>query len=841
MFLQKVFGKRQRKVVIVQCRLSSTRLPEKALLSLGGKTVLEWVLLSMKKVKADKYYLATDIDSEKSLAPIAKKMKWDFYAGSKTDVLQRFVDVINLSKADIVLRATADNPFLFYEAAQELLDDFTKRYEGNSENEATDYMTYAGLPHGSGVEVFNAHSLVKAANQSSSPYDHEHVGPALYNHKEQFNCSFLKASHRFNFPKLRSTIDTPFDYKRAQQIVEFISGTELVKSPYTSEEILNALNQDFIKYQVLLIPCVQKGKGTGHLRRCLNIALENKNDIYIPLDASLPQTFEIEKEFREKGLNDFQIIRNLNEIENYNLIITDLFETDKNFALELEKKSSVLSIDEGSSDLNSADYLLDIIPTVNEKKVKRIVNCTNYSFMNLPKNVRNPEEKKSQIQNSLVVFGGEDPCDLTLKTAISLAQNNLFTSAIIPSNKNKDELESKIPENLKKYIKLISPVENLKEELYKYDLIVSHYGFTAFEAASANCHVLLVAPTKLHFKLSLSNNFICLNQNQINAKKISQILKTPEKLFNSIKSTEDKNLNQFITEVSKGSKRYCPICNSKENFSDRIIARTHKRTFRRCSQCKMIYMSWSIQEKTTAYNHDYFFADYQKQYGKTYLEDFDSIRSQGLRRITLIDFLYRKHNHKITPNILDIGCAMGPFLDAAANAMWQVFGIDVSQEAVEYVKNTLYYPAICTSFPNKNLCEQFGIDKFDAITMWYVIEHFSNLDDVLKSVSALLKKGGIFAFSTPNANGVSGKYNSQNFYENSPQDHYSIWEEKVAKSILKKYGFKVVKIISTGIHPERFPVSKKHGHLTSIQERTLSAASKILKLGDTFEIYCRKL
>ena len=38
-------------VVITQCRLSSTRLPRKALKDLGGKSVLEWVLNSMKKGK----------------------------------------------------------------------------------------------------------------------------------------------------------------------------------------------------------------------------------------------------------------------------------------------------------------------------------------------------------------------------------------------------------------------------------------------------------------------------------------------------------------------------------------------------------------------------------------------------------------------------------------------------------------------------------------------------------------------------------------------------------------------------------------------------------------------
>ena len=49
--------------VIVQCRLSSTRLPGKGLMDLYGKPVLSYVLQAMHKVKADYYYLATDKDS----------------------------------------------------------------------------------------------------------------------------------------------------------------------------------------------------------------------------------------------------------------------------------------------------------------------------------------------------------------------------------------------------------------------------------------------------------------------------------------------------------------------------------------------------------------------------------------------------------------------------------------------------------------------------------------------------------------------------------------------------------------------------------------------------------
>ncbi len=841
MFLQKVFGRKQRKVVIVQCRLSSTRLPRKALLLLGGKTVLEWVLLAMRQVKADKYYLATDIDSEAELAPIAKEMRWELYAGSKTDVLERFVEVINISKADIVLRATADNPFLFYEAAQDLLDDFMKRYEGDSENEATDYMTYSGLPHGSGVEVFNAHSLVKASSETDSSFDHEHVGPALYNHRDKYNCLFVRAPERYYFPKFRTTIDTAFDYKRALQIVNFVSGKEIVKSPYVTQQIVLALKEPYIKNQILFIPCVEKGCGTGHLRRCLELAFENKNDIYIPLDASLKEIPALVKEYREKGLEDFQIIRNLNGIENYSLVVTDLFKTDKNFAFELEKKCCVLALDEGSGDSSWADYILDIIPGINENS-KRLVNCTEHSFLNLPENVRSEEEKTAAVHNAIVVFGGEDPSDLTLKASICLAENSLFTTAVFSSEEKINEADKKIPNPLKKYIKFSLPIENLREQLFKYDLVVSHYGFTAFEAAKALCHVLLVSSTELHKKLSLANGFFCISPKDLTGKKITQILKSPENLFKILEGKKNGSLGEFIGKISTGEKRLCPVCARKETYLDALVARTSKRTYRRCSNCSIIYMSWSVQEESTSYNHDYFFDDYKKQYGKTYLEDFESIKAQGIRRISIIDFLYRKKNRSINPSLLDVGCAMGPFLAAASNAMWQVFGIDVSSEAVEYVKNTLSYPAVCGEFPFNDIASQFGVKQFDALTMWFVIEHFSDLDSVLSAVSSLVKKGGIFAFSTPNALGVSGKYNKQNFYENSPQDHYSIWETKTAKSILKKYGFKVVKIVPTGIHPERFPNIKNHGSgKNTVRSRTAKTLSKIFCLGDTFEIYCRKI
>ncbi len=260
----------------------------------------------------------------------------------------------------------------------------------------------------------------------------------------------------------------------------------------------------------------------------------------------------------------------------------------------------------------------------------------------------------------------------------------------------------------------------------------------------------------------------------------------------------------------------------------------------------MIYIGWTVKEKQTEYNRAYFFEDYEKQYGKTYLDDFESIKAQCVRRIGQIDFIHRhsgghRFGKSVTPSVLDIGCAMGPFLSAANDSGWQVFGADISQDAVDYVQKNLNFPAVCTPFPEGNFENEFGVEKFDAVTMWYVIEHFQNLDSVLSKVSELVKKGGVFAFSTPSGSGVSAKFNTRAFFEQSPSDHFSIWELSKVKTVLAKYGFEVSRIVSTGIHPERFPMARKRGIKPgSFMFKLLASYSRMFRLGDTFEIYCRK-
>lgn len=815
-----------KRAVIIQCRLSSSRLPQKAIKELGGKSVLEWVLLSMHKIKADRYFVATDEDSYPTLKKICEKNDFECFAGDLNNVLKRYCDLIRKIKAETIIRATADNPFLFYEAAEASLVEFENRCKSKI---PCDYLTYTGLPHGSGVEIFSGKALLKAAEETSDPYDLEHVGPALYNHKEKFTCDFIKAPARFYYPNLRTTIDTPSDFLRATSIVNYLSDKN-VSAPYTTEQIVEACSSDYVKNPVVFYPSVKKGHGTGHLHRCLNATIDSNEFIYIPKTSSLEASSALIEEYKQKGLKDVQIIDQLPDETFSPVIVTDCFELTPEDLKAFEKAKTIISIDEGSEFTDYSDYLLDIIPSY---KSLRPANLFDTSFIKKPENVKT--NKNRQFENILVCIGGEDPAGLTVPVSALLGRlyPDSKITAVISSDIEKTVGAQKQIDN----IYFLPPIQNLKNQLYKYDLVVTHYGLTAFEAFFAGCAVILLASSKLHEQLAQKYNFAYVPENALNEKKLTEALMSPKVFPELPLSIEQKSLGLFINTISKGKKMNCPVCHQTNSQPDKIVSRNSTRTYRRCCNCGIVYMSFST-EADKVYQKAYFFEDYKKQYGKTYQEDFETIKKQCLKRVAVMNNLQMADSSK---NVLDIGCAYGPFLSAANDSGMNPFGTDISEDAVSYVKKELHFPASCSAFPEIDTVNEFGISQFDAVTMWYVIEHFKDLDSVLNKVSRILKKGGIFAFSTPSGEGISAKSDSDNFYKISPTDHFSIWEPSRAWKILQKYGFTVEKIISTGHHPERFPsIKKSNSQPGSLKWRCIDKMSRLKNLGDTMEIYCRK-
>ena len=831
--------------VVVQCRLSSTRLPQKALKDLGGKECLSWTLDAMKKVPAARHFLACDYDSAAALEPVAKKNGWEIFAGKRDDVLDRFCSLIQseFPECDLIVRATGDNPFLFWEAAELSIREFQENYF------EADYFTFSGLPHGSGVELFKAASILKAREEGASAYEREHVGPALYLHPQKYNCVFKKAPQEFFAPDLRTTIDTFADYKRAVRLQNFLQAQNAA-APYSAPQILSALKNASLQKALLLLPSAKAGRGTGHLRRALALAKETGAFVWLPADATLKEAAPLLAQALSSGLKDFQIIREPLESlgGGWDLAVLDNFRSSKKEIAAFKKLGPLCALDEGGRFCADADYLLDVIPSMPRKGgffngAALKANLASPALIELPKNRRAAFPK--DFKKALVCVSGETREGLSNKAAAALRSLGLETTVV--SGKN--------------------PVPNLRERLAEFDLVVTHYGFTAFEAAAASCAVLLLSTSGLHKRLAKKYGFAVADKKDLTAKKLARLLAKPAALENPrfkaalLGQEQDsvqgkKSLSDFVQTLSLAQKFSCPVCGAAANpglannfrSGGKVLARTAAHTFRRCPNCGMVYLAFSTDSRVQ-YEEDYFGSEYKAQYGKTYLEDFDSIKAQGARRVWEVRRLLGLADDSgsraapsglAKPCVLDIGCAYGPFLAAAKDAGFEPFGTDISKAALAYVQKTLGYKCVLSSFADFDPRDVFGFEKFDAVTMWYVIEHCQDLNGLLRRANALLKTGGAFAFSTPSASGISARFNRKKFFEQSPRDHYTLWEPRRAAKILRRFGFKARKIVPTGIHPERA------GFLKKIAEKPfifglLSVFCKWFVLGDTFEIYCEKI
>lgn len=196
--------------VFLQVRLDSSRLPRKALLTLAGKTVTEHCLSALWLVPADVHVLVTEPDSLSALEPLAQAAGWEIFAGSKDNVLDRFVQAGRRWGASTIIRATGDNPLVSYELATELL--------ARHRQKQADYSGFQGGPLGSGVEIVELSALEAAYAGQPDAYETEHVSPYLYRRPEIFILNRPMVGPELYLPEARITLDTAEDFRRLEQI-----------------------------------------------------------------------------------------------------------------------------------------------------------------------------------------------------------------------------------------------------------------------------------------------------------------------------------------------------------------------------------------------------------------------------------------------------------------------------------------------------------------------------------------------------------------------------------------------------------------------------------------------
>ena len=99
---------------IVQARIGSTRFPSKVAKPLGNISVLGMCIERLKQSKMiDQIIVATsDSDIDKKIVEISVQQDVSFYLGEQNDVLGRYYGCALAFGPDVIIRITADCPFI---------------------------------------------------------------------------------------------------------------------------------------------------------------------------------------------------------------------------------------------------------------------------------------------------------------------------------------------------------------------------------------------------------------------------------------------------------------------------------------------------------------------------------------------------------------------------------------------------------------------------------------------------------------------------------------------------------------------------------------------------------
>ena len=217
--------------IIVAGRLKSSRLKAKALKRIGDLSSVEFCLRSACRFEnVNHVILATsDLESDAELEHHTYKPSIVFHKGDPDDVIQRYLDIVRKLKVDVVIRVTADMPFIDNEIGQILL-------KGHFKN-GSDFTSGSKAAVGTNVEILTASAMEEVKRHFPLANYSEYMTWYFMNNQDHFKI------HLVDFPEelvrdYRLTLDYQEDLEMFNRIHEELKS----KGEYTIRDIFELLD-----------------------------------------------------------------------------------------------------------------------------------------------------------------------------------------------------------------------------------------------------------------------------------------------------------------------------------------------------------------------------------------------------------------------------------------------------------------------------------------------------------------------------------------------------------------------------------------------------------------------
>jgi 2-polyprenyl-3-methyl-5-hydroxy-6-metoxy-1,4-benzoquinol methylase len=242
---------------------------------------------------------------------------------------------------------------------------------------------------------------------------------------------------------------------------------------------------------------------------------------------------------------------------------------------------------------------------------------------------------------------------------------------------------------------------------------------------------------------------------------------------------------------------FCPLCSSNKisplttNYSHAFLVK--------CHSCGLVFAR-KIPSREELQSH-------YKRYKRN-----NPISSITIKRYD--ELLRQFEPHRKLNRIFDIGCGDGHFLEAAKRQGWEVYGSEFTDDAITVCRDK-------NINMHQGLIQDFFSDPFDIITSFEVLEHIYDIREHLIKINSLLRKGGLFYFTTPNFNSFSrlflrGKWNVIQY-----PDHLTYYTVGTISKLLINSHFSKKTLTTTGFSLQRFYVSSGNLKQNTISDENL--------------------
>lgn len=202
-----------RRVVVVQARMTSTRLPGKVLADLAGKPLLERELERLGACSAaDEVVIATTINADDDpVVALADRLGLRWHRGSEHDVLERYLGAAREADAEVVVRVTADCPLIDPDELAVVIEALEP-----GDDYAANVLDRR-LPRGLDAEALWRDTLERVGRMATSTPAREHV--TWFIHTERPDLFVVRSLARpYDAADLRWTVDTPEDLELVRRL-----------------------------------------------------------------------------------------------------------------------------------------------------------------------------------------------------------------------------------------------------------------------------------------------------------------------------------------------------------------------------------------------------------------------------------------------------------------------------------------------------------------------------------------------------------------------------------------------------------------------------------------------